>query len=276
MELLLHSVSEMDWGKFHPLFVHFPIVLFSCALISDVLYGINRKGAFYVGHWLIFGGTVMFIPTIVTGLYASESFDSQDPYLYLHKILGFASGIAGAAYAGIRWAAMREKWVFPPVVYVILSLIVVSLIYWTSDYGGLLTRTSTPFSSRENVSEGKAHHNEEDLTSLSGTELYTHLSSEIGVADVIPIFNKAHCIGCHSDKFEGGHPVNFSAGPPEQVFFFRNADGTLKDVEKSPFYQMVIVRNQMPMNHDHQPLGLSYADRLILLQWLKNNAPSGG
>jgi uncharacterized membrane protein len=276
-DLLLHSGFEINLGQFHPIFIHFPIVLFSCALICDVLYNMNKKGAFYVGHWLIIAGAILFIPTVVTGLYASNNFDSEDPYLFIHKILGISSAIAGIAFAFIRWAAMTEKWVMPSLAYVIISLIIVSMIYWTSDYGGLMTRSSTPFSQRENHLDLADNRDDVDFSKLSENQLYTKLNETIGVNDVIPIFNKARCVQCHSDKFDGGHPIDFSKGKaPEDIFLPRLPDGSLQDFEKSPFYQIVILENRMPMNHHNQSLGLSIGERLILLQWLKNNAPSGG
>lgn len=274
--MLLHFIFNVDWGQFHPIFIHFPIVLFSCVLICDVLYTMNKKGAFYAGHWLALAGAIMFIPTILTGLEAAESFDSQDHYLYLHKILGFSSGIAGITYAVIRLLALYNKLTLKPFAYLIISLIIVSLIYWTSDYGGLMTRPSTPFSSRESSSTSIARDLPE-VSNFTENKLVEYLESKIGVADVVPIFAKAKCVQCHSTNFDGGHPVNFSKGSsPENIFLPRNPDGTLKDLEHSLFYKIVVIQNAMPKDHQLQTIGLSDSDRLILLQWLKNNAPSSG
>lgn len=264
--LLLHSFLEIDWGGFHPIFIHFPIVLFSAALICDLF---NRKGAFYVGHWLIIAGSIMALPAILTGLEAAENFNSEDHYLYLHKVLGITAGVFGGIYAVLRIGVLYEKWALPQICYLILDVILVSLIYFTSDYGGLLTRPSTPFSTRE-----KSFQDSEDLSELSRSQLLSYLQNKVGVEDVVPIFVKARCVQCHSRQFNGGYPVNFSIGKsPKDIFLPRNDKGELQDVENSPFYQTVILHNEMPKTHHGQSLGLSTADRFILLQWLNNNAP---
>ncbi len=276
-QYLMHSSMNIDWGSFHPVLVHFPIVLFTVALVCDLLHGFGKKEPFYMAHWLIIAGTLSALPTIYTGLEAAEAFDPNDAYVYKHKLLGFAIGIYAVCYTIFRILQMRKNWDLPPVLFVALSVILVALTLWTSDYGGLITRGSTPFSQRSDattLTEEKLQSDLGEIQKYNVDEFEKYLQKNIGLASVVPIFTKHHCAQCHAENFQGGYPRNFSDGSePEHYFLWRNQDGTLKDFEKSNFYQSVILKNTMPKNEHNESLGLSLNERLILLLWLKNNAP---
>lgn len=129
---------EQFVGQFHAFFWYFPVVLFTAALIADVLYYRGKKRAFVIGHWLVIAGVVSCIPTLLTGLAAEASFDPGNYLIEKHRYLGFATAISGSFYAGLRISAML--WVLPlkPIHYVFLSLLLVALVFWTSDYGGVI------------------------------------------------------------------------------------------------------------------------------------------
>lgn len=131
-------------GQFHAFFVHFPIILFTAALVADLLNYFGKSRAFTAGHWLVIAGVVMCIPAIITGLTAAESFDAADVFLVKHRFLGLATGISGSLYAGLRISAMRWQLPLNPAHYLGLSVLMVALVSWTSDYGALVTQTKTP------------------------------------------------------------------------------------------------------------------------------------
>lgn len=130
-------------GQFHSLFFNFPIVLFTGALVTDLLNYFGKSRAFTAGHWLIIAGVVMCVPTIITGLSAAESFDANDYILAKHRSLGYATGISGSLYAGLRISAMCWKLPLLPAHYLGLSLLLVALTSWTSDYGALIGKLPT-------------------------------------------------------------------------------------------------------------------------------------
>jgi uncharacterized membrane protein len=273
MLAFLDSLVEFDWGSVHPVLLHFPIVLFCAALICDLLNGIGKPRALVVGHWMVIIGAIFCLPTILTGLAAAENFDPNDVYVFNHKWFGIATGIFAALYSVLRIGVLFEKWTFFPLVYVFCSVILVSLTLWTSDYGGLITRGKTPFSSREEFFPSKPFTDPEEVASYNPQELSQYLSRKISVENVIPIFTKYGCGHCHADNFIGGRPHNFStADDPNQIFLPRNPDGSLNHFETSSFYKMVILNNKMPLKDDESQ-GISLADRFILLQWLENGAP---
>ena len=145
-KVLAALTLEQTIGQFHPLFLHFPIVLFTAALITDLLNYFGKTHVFAAGHWLIIAGVIFCIPTIITGLEASLSFAPDNYLIEKHRFLGFATGITGSFYAGLRISAMLWKLPLKPLHYVFLSVLLVALVSWTSDYGGLITRGTTPFS----------------------------------------------------------------------------------------------------------------------------------
>jgi len=271
---LLHSTLEIKLGEFHPLLIHFPIVLFTAALICDLLAAWGKKGAFYTGHWMVFIGTLMCAPTILSGIYAADQFDPNNALVHTHKLLGYWTGAAGVIYSCLRIAAIAQKFIFPQSIYVGLSVILVALISWTGDYGGLITRGVTPFSSVSEPSNNPlVAKDKPEVQQFSPPQLETFLKQNIGVSDVIPIFAKHRCFLCHTDNFSGGQPHNFSKGDdPSFIFLPRNPDGTLNDYSNSAFYQTVILKNLMPKNEANESIGLSVGERLILQQWVQNGA----
>jgi uncharacterized membrane protein len=133
-------------GEFHPILVHFPIVLFTAALFTDVLNYFGKNKAFTAGHWFVIAGFLMCAPTIASGLAASAAFDPANPLLIEHRFLAFTTAISSSIYAGIRISAMIWQLPLKPSYYVALSILLVALVSWTSDYGGLLSHGVTPFS----------------------------------------------------------------------------------------------------------------------------------
>lgn len=131
-------------SDFHTFFVHFPILLFSAALICDLLHAMGKPKALYLGHWLIILGVLMCIPTILTGLEIPDAAESTDPFVQRHRILGIATGIAGSLYSGLRIAAMWWHLRIRPTFYIGLSVLMVALVSWTSDYGALIKHGDIP------------------------------------------------------------------------------------------------------------------------------------
>jgi uncharacterized membrane protein len=128
--------GHMNIGEFHPVLVHFPIVLFTLGLVCDLLNGIGKKEALPVAHWMFIGGAIMCLPTLVSGWEAAEAFPADNPLIPIHRLLAFTTSIAGALYAIFRIAVMRKGWEIHPLYYVVCSVLLMLLVSWTADYGG--------------------------------------------------------------------------------------------------------------------------------------------
>jgi len=270
-------ITEQMVGQFHPIILHFPIVLFTAALVCDITYYFGKAEALNVGHWMIILAVITCIPTILTGLAAALPLDPNNPIVEKHRSLGYSTGIFGSLYAGLRIAAMAWEIPLKAVHFVGLSVLMVALVSWTSDYGGLITRGTTPFSSPPDHEVAHAdgnHRKQNEEQQISPIDLEKQLERMITVRDVTPIFSTHNCQSCHSKEFSpDGKPLDFFTGDPKFPFLVKNADGSLKDFASSNFYKTVLMENQMPMDMKGNSIGLGPSDRLILLLWLKNGAP---
>lgn len=146
---LSHGAQGTMIGDFHPIFVHFPIVLFSLTLFSDILFYLGRDYGLKLGAVFLWAGTLLCIPTLITGWEASESFTVGDPDVTKHMTLAFSLAGYAAAYSIFRILIWKKSWVFPAFVFLILSLILTTLTSWTSDRGGVLSHGKTPFSTKQ-------------------------------------------------------------------------------------------------------------------------------
>jgi uncharacterized membrane protein len=134
-------IVEQAMGQLHMLLWFFPMIFFITALIADIFYYFRWPDAVKIGHWLIILGALSCIPTITTGLAAAASFDPNEYLLQKHRYLGFATGIAGWLYAGLRISAMLWRLPILPKHYVFLSILLMALASWACDFGGLLEET---------------------------------------------------------------------------------------------------------------------------------------
>ena len=147
---------------------------------------------------------------------------------------------------------MWWKFVVPGWIFVGFSILLVALVSWTSDYGGLLVRPETPFSTRESkevaIADEVPHVMHAQRSSGPSVEvLEGQLCRAVTVADVIPIFREHNCQKCHAKNFEDGKPKNFFVGKDsDHIFLARNPDGSLADITTSNFYHVVLVENAMP------------------------------
>jgi uncharacterized membrane protein len=135
----VYSVEKI--GRLHLIFFYFPTILFTAALVCDIVnYYFNKPIALAIGHWMIIGAVVMCIPTIISGLAAASGMNPDDPILAKHTSLGYSTGVFGSLYAGLRIAAMNWPLNLKATHYIGLSVLMVALISWTSDYGALVSQ----------------------------------------------------------------------------------------------------------------------------------------
>lgn len=267
----------MDIGAFHPILVHFPIVFFTLAVALDLWqYLTQDRTPSYYSHWLFFLGALSLAPTIITGIDQSGN-HSETIHLYLHQSLAYFLAALVLAQTVIRLFYLKGTYFISNQYIIFLSVVIFLVVSLTGDVGGILSRGTTPFSP-ENQSSNNFDYNSADpkeVRKYTPKELSEYLVKKIDVLDVIPIFERHRCASCHSDRFEEGIPSKFTAKTEEEEPWFERDDANkLVEWEKSPFYKTTILLNRMPIDEDKNSTGISWSDRLTLIHWLENNAPT--
>lgn len=135
-----HPMIPLEYtiGQFHSLTVLLPIIIFTAVVICDLLYSFGKRRAFIIGHWLVIAGVISCMPAILTGLEAAQHFKPANDLLESHRWLGFATGISSSLYAGLRISTMLWELPISKNWYLIMSILLLALVSWTSDYGILL------------------------------------------------------------------------------------------------------------------------------------------
>ena len=131
----------MPWSitEIHPLFVHFPIALFSTGLFFDILAQIFNKGELEkVGFWCMLMGLVSCLFTNMTGLMAFLDEGSfSDLPRFSHALLIWASIIL---FAVIFWARIQFQIDFrysalKRNIYFLLHILAVGLLFYGAHLG---------------------------------------------------------------------------------------------------------------------------------------------
>jgi uncharacterized membrane protein len=135
-----HHHDGTKLGDFHPMFLHFPFVLFITAFVLDCLFLIKTLKKRDFADWFVVIAALFAIPTVITGLYAMDLGHADGPYILLHRNWAIATLIYSIVHATFRVYVRQKKRFFRAYVFVFLSLINVGLIAITSEYGGIITR----------------------------------------------------------------------------------------------------------------------------------------
>ena len=125
----------MDIGQFHVVLLHFPIVLFWTALVYDLLGAVWKIHVYPAAHWIVIVAAVIAIPTVITGLELSEH-HMGNPYVLIHRNWALATLSFGVLHAAFRLILIVRKKKVSKYLLIFLSLVTVTLISITADYGG--------------------------------------------------------------------------------------------------------------------------------------------
>lgn len=270
-------------GKFHPLFVHFPVVLVTAAFVLDLICFFLKKREtkhlYEASSWFLIVAALFLIPTVITGIGASWAYPPGDLRVNLHWEMAYLTTgvVAGSALARMTYLLNR------PVVSkrgtLLLTILSFFLITVTGDLGTAITHGTNFISMFGSGSQERKNNfytqNSPQARRFTPEQLGTYLTKQITVEDVIPIFVHNNCIKCHNSRFEGDKPLYFSTKEGDMpIWLPRDKDNHLVDWKNSEFYRIVIAANRMPYDKDNHPIGLTWSERLILLHWLQNDAPT--
>ena len=122
---------------FHPVILHFPIVLFWTGLVFDLLSWVWKKQTYPAGHWIIIAAALMSIPTVITGLMAADELPPS-PDIIHHRNMALITASFGLLHAAFRLYILMKNKIFRGSLLVLLSLINVGLVSLTAEYGGIV------------------------------------------------------------------------------------------------------------------------------------------
>jgi uncharacterized membrane protein len=192
------EVLKVFLGRFHPLFVHFPIGLLAVAFIFEVL---ALRESFqklrYAVHFVLVIGAASAIASAITGYLLSLEGGYPDELLQFHQNLG----IATAAFATVMCFARKMIYRSHPEkqarVNTMLLFVLVILLSMAGHAGGSLTHgeayLTEALSMKPPGAEGKVMLNvREDM------------DSSVLYADVIKPVLDAKCYSCHSAAKQKG------------------------------------------------------------------------
>ncbi len=124
----------MEPRFFHPVFLHFPIVLFLGALVCDLLYWFKGLRVYPAGHVFVIVAAFFTVLTIATSLDAAEH--SVNPLVHLHRNWAFLTLFYSLAYGTYRCIIVFKKKKFSARLLCLLTLGNVVLVSMTAYYGG--------------------------------------------------------------------------------------------------------------------------------------------
>jgi uncharacterized membrane protein len=121
----------------HPKLVHFPIALFSTALILDILSRIFRKEKLYEAAVVIYAVGALFTPIVVwAGLFEQQRLNLHHPVLEQHKLYGFITMWLSLISLPVLWFLERLPFKFFRVIFTCFLLILALLVTATGYFGG--------------------------------------------------------------------------------------------------------------------------------------------
>lgn len=131
-----HFPALYYWiGRFHPIFLNFPIALLLTAGINELLfYKTSRPLYDQAARVMVITAAIFSIPTVLTGLAWSYgvNYEEFEGIFDWHRFFGFAT-----AFLAIAAAYLREYTLHKKVYYAILFLACVSVIL-TGYFGGIM------------------------------------------------------------------------------------------------------------------------------------------
>ena len=138
-------MADFDLGQWHVVILHFPIVLFWTALVYDLLGAVWKINVYPAAHWIVIVAALSAIPTVMTGLEASESFVG-DPNVILHRNWAIATLSFALIHGAVRLVLLIRKKTVSKYLLIFLSIVTVTLISITAEYGGRVAFHKTIFS----------------------------------------------------------------------------------------------------------------------------------
>ncbi len=137
------SIWILFWGEFHPILVHFPVVLIPLVFICDLIAWFGKRQYLEFGTFCLVAAVITAIPTIVTGLIASTQFSTE--FVYWHQWVAITTSLLTTFYAAARLYRLKVGYSLPISRYLLIDSLCLILTVITGELGGELSQGMTPF-----------------------------------------------------------------------------------------------------------------------------------
>jgi len=138
--ILMPGIHFLD--DLHPLFVHYPIALFSLFFLVDLTGALAKKPQWrYVAGWLLYLATVFAAFTVIAGLFAADSVEHDDvvhEIMERHEHFGIAVLAMGLFLSGWRLQQWGLKSVTGNALFLSLAGLLCLVLTMGADLGGLM------------------------------------------------------------------------------------------------------------------------------------------
>jgi uncharacterized membrane protein len=133
----------LEIGDIHPVLLHFSIVLFFIVFVLDFLLFIGKLQEPFssVSHWIVIIAAVLALFTVITGLYAVELDHESNSYVFIHRNWALSTLAYSIVHVFFRGYVVWKKKVFSAYVFLFISLVNLTLISTTAEYGGFVARS---------------------------------------------------------------------------------------------------------------------------------------
>lgn len=227
----------LEWmGRWHPLILHFPIVL----LLFVAVYGFLGKS---LPRYVVPLAVILTLVTAITGFFLGSA-SGKGEVLVRHQWLG-----SGLAIVAVLWYWMGKRRV-KPIFSRVVSVVLVFLVILTGHYGGMVT------------------HGNDFLAFPRGNETWDLPENPELYPDVVQVILDRKCVSCHNpDKRKGGlalqdHASLMTGGEDGPVVVIGDSEGS-----------ELIKRMQLPLeDEDHMPpegkSQLTETEIAILARWI--------
>ncbi|HEY8510945.1 MAG TPA: c-type cytochrome domain-containing protein [Cyclobacteriaceae bacterium] len=244
-------------GRFHPLLVHFPIVLLLTAFVFEVMSRSHHfRGLKFSVLPLMLLGSVAAVFSALTGYFISQEGGYDQSTLDRHQWSGIATAVVALAATAAKWRKSNQRGLVGTL-FIILTVLVVA----TGHLGAGLTH------GRDFLTE-YAPWNRQRETAFA-LPVISNPDEAVLYADMIRPILEQRCYSCHSEKRQKG---NLRLDSEE--FIRKGGDsGPILNGREGELCRRLLLpaehEDHMPPNEREQP---SSAEIELIAAWVESGA----
>lgn len=130
---------------FHPLVLHYPIVLMTAVFAFDIAAYFTKRDCKKFALWALVFAIAFLVPTMITGLLAEDFYSPENKILNNHRNLAFVTLGFSVLHLLVRVLMLKKVLVAKKMQLLFLSAINFGLVTVTAHFGGKLVFGGVPW-----------------------------------------------------------------------------------------------------------------------------------